>query len=319
MNARTITLAALCVALLEGPAGWGATPEQHTQGGEKSGKGWMGISIQDMTPRLARAMDLRTERGALITDVARGSPAETAGLKDEDIITKFGDREITDADDVRSLVRGTAPGSSVTVVFLRKGEKRSATVKIGRMPKAMAAPLPLLPAPRTRIYRFDDPPPTGLTLRTLRKQLGKYFQAPDGRGVLVEEVEEESDAAAAGFRAGDVITRIGGEQVEEVRDVRRALRNADAGDTLHVEVLRRGSPTMLTLTLPERTEEMDFRFHSDSEDLFELLDPPDLDGLQLELERIRPQMNDLRRDLQQKLRHRWALPRCAPCPGKTDS
>jgi C-terminal processing protease CtpA/Prc len=112
------------------------------------------------------------------------------------------------------------------------------------------------------VFRFETSYAMGLKLRTLGEQLGGYFQAPGGHGVLVEEVEEESDAAKAGFQAGDVITNVGTETVEEVRDVRRAIRNAGEGETVAFDILRRGNSQKLNMTVEKREHSRRFHFRS---------------------------------------------------------
>ena len=81
----------------------------------------------------------------------------------------------------------------------------------------------------------------GLGLMELNPQLGKYFEAPEGKGVLVESVKEGSAAEKAGFRAGDVILKIGDKNVEKIRDVHKQLSKYEEGDKANFEILRKGT------------------------------------------------------------------------------
>jgi serine protease Do len=299
-----ITLALVLGIVLWGDAMRAAPPGETQQETKRSGRGWLGVSIQDMTPRLARSMHLKTESGALVSDVIDDSPAEDAGIHEEDVIVEFNGSAVKDADDVRAAVRHTPPGTQVAVTLQRGDDRKSVQVKIGKAPRATAfATTPIPPMP-PRVFRFETNVLMGLTLRTLNGQLGHYFQAPGGHGVLVEEVEEESEAAKAGFQAGDVITGAGTEQVEEVRDVRRAMRNADEGDNVTFDILRRGSQQKLSLKVEDQGEARSYHFRSNMFDDGEFDDLEDLDELndlqlKLEMENLRPHMEDLRRGMRE--------------------
>jgi serine protease Do len=279
---------ALLLGLLFSRAGSSAALPLHDEPREDgvAGKGWLGVSIQDMTPELARSMHIGTESGALISDVTEDSPAERAGLKEEDVIVTFDGKVVENADDLRVAVRRTAPGSRVAIVVARHDNRTSLEVKVGKQPRALAAPFApptmLLPRP----FPFGLPDRHGLKLRTLEQQLGEYFQAPDGRGVLVVDVEEGSDAGKAGFQAGDVIVRAGKERVENVRDVRRAIRNAEKDATLAFAILRRGSNRELTLTITKHPSAGMFRFRSGHGWGGWHLDGKALKGLELDLEHL---------------------------------
>jgi serine protease Do len=240
----------------------GAAPHNHGSPVHEAGRGrgWLGVSIQDMTPALARSINVKTETGALISEVTDESPAERAGLKDEDIVVTFDGKAVENADGLRDAVRRTAPGSRVTIEVARRDERTSMEVEIGKAPRSLAAPFPPIPPLPPQLFQFTTSGSSGLTLRTLGEQLGAYFQAPGGHGVLVEEVEHESDASRAGFQAGDVIIRAGSAPVDAVRDVRRAIRDASKGETVAFEVVRRGSSQTLGLTVNDDRDSRLYRF-----------------------------------------------------------
>ena len=226
--------------------------------------GWLGTAVQDMTPKLARSMNVKTEEGALINEVVEESPAEKAGLQEEDVVVEFAGKKIVDADDLVSAVRKSAPESSSAIVVMRKDEKKSFQVTLGRRPRSndrrsfsLRVPTP----PRIRIFR--DSELYGLILMELNRQLGEYFDAPGGHGVLVEEVERRSKAEKAGFKAGDVIVTIGKERVEEIRDIHNALEDYKEGDKADVEVVRKGTKVKLALEVEEPTRDRMYRFRSD--------------------------------------------------------
>jgi membrane-associated protease RseP (regulator of RpoE activity) len=285
--------------------------------------GYLGVSIQDMTRRLARAMDVKTDEGALVDEVIDESPAEGAGLKDEDIIIEMDGKKIADADDLRSSIRKATPGTKVSIVVMRKDEKKSFTATIDkaphtnsysysytppvmpRMPRAPRAPR----APRD-IHIFSSDANLGMSISSLNKQLGKYFDAPDGKGVLVQEVEEDSRAEKAGFLAGDVIVRIGKETIKNVQDVTDALDDFKKDEKAEVEILRKGAKKTLTFEVPDM--DRPHRLHLGSgnnwlnEHEFDLnVDPPDFEwneeghgSFERELMELKQELLNIGREIQ---------------------
>jgi S1-C subfamily serine protease len=226
-------------------------------------QGWLGVQIQDMTSKLAKKKNLSTEEGALVTKVTEKGPAEKAGLKEDDLIVEFNGHTIYDSDDLSKAVRRTKPGTTVPVTVQRNNEKKILQVTIGKM-KSGPWPVGVAPtAPGIRHFGFMQSVSSyGLTMRDLNPQLAEYFGAPEGKGVLIDEVEKESDADKAGFKAGDVILRVGDESVEDVSDVREALREQKEGDKIDVEVLRKGSRKTLTLTASDEDLSDVYEFQS---------------------------------------------------------
>ncbi|HTO94837.1 MAG TPA: PDZ domain-containing protein, partial [Bacteroidota bacterium] len=235
-------------------AGGTAASQERTERGH--GRTWLGVTIQDVTPRLARDRDLHVKSGALVGSVSDESPASRGGIRENDVIVEFNGKPVEDAGDLVGAVRDARPGAKATVGLYRGSEKRSLDVTLEEGPEefhgfAFRGPVHIPRIPRVRIFRAGDM--MGLTLSDLNRQLGEYFQAPDGHGVLVEEVERESAGAKAGFKAGDVIIRAGSERVERTEDFADAFRDLRKGDSLGVSILRRGSPLSLTLRAEDET------------------------------------------------------------------
>ncbi len=270
---------------------------------EKKG-GWLGVSIQDMTPKLARSMDVKISEGALVNEVVDDSPAEKAGIKNEDVIVEFNGKKIVVADDLSDAVRSTKGGTKASIVVNRKNERKAIEATIGENPKRQIA----VAAPRAHGFStWNSSGMFGLHLRELPEQLGAYFGAPNNRGVLVEEVDENSKGAKAGFKAGDVITKVGRKTVEDIEDIRRGLYAYDDGEKADIEVLRKGTKQTITVEVEEIDEPNQFQFFYDTPhgfrwnefevpDLPELNVVPDLDNL-IRLERIQPGMKNIKKDV----------------------
>lgn len=245
-------------------------------------QGWLGVSIRDVTPKLAREVKLSVKDGAYVSEVVDDSPADSAGITDGDIITEFNGKKIELADDLTHIVRETAPGTKVTVKVNRKGENKSLTLSVGKNPMRMPMAITIPRTPRIMINMFGDI--EGMQLMDLNEQLGKYFDAPNGKGVLVKEVKEKSNAEKSGIKAGDVITAIGSESVSDVGDIREAIADLDEGDSVTIELLRKGKKSSVSLTVSEDDQE-NIYWRGDNFDFHFAPKMEQLERMQKELER----------------------------------
>ncbi|GJQ19799.1 MAG: hypothetical protein HBSIN02_01540 [Bacteroidia bacterium] len=216
---------------------------------EKARAGWLGVSIRDVTKDVRAERKLPSDDGAYVVDVVDESPADSAGLKKGDVIVEFGGRKIYDADDLSKSVKRTEPGTRVPIVVLRNGEKKTLLIVVGKYPRPRVARF--FAGPGNVLRRFQSTGMLGMTVMTLNEQLARYFGAPNDEGVLVESVEKGSAAEKAGIAAGDVILRVGSRSVDEIEDLWRGLDKYEEGDTVEIEVLRKGSKKTLKLVLDE--------------------------------------------------------------------
>lgn len=249
-----IVFGALLAAILT----LGATPytvagcDSPPLGFEKSSRQpWLGVALQDVTRELAKKKNLKTDEGAYVSDVVRKSPADSAGIEEGDVIVEFNERQIYDADDLVKAVRRAEVGTKAKVVVMRDGERKELYATLKKSPRRHTFFGATPPAIHNRIMISRGAGTVGLGLMELNPQLGKYFEAPEGKGVLVENVEEGSAAEKAGFKAGDVILKVGEKNVETIRDVRRQLSKYDEGEKASIEVLRKGARQTLTLEIED--------------------------------------------------------------------
>jgi len=272
-----------------------------------SGRGWLGVSTRDMTPRLAKEEEIKIERGAYVNEVLDESPADKAGLKEGDVILEFNGKKVDDADDLVDAVRETSPGSTVSVAVFRSGENKSFQVTVG---KARHERLGYFPIPRVHpeVHVFSHRGYSGLHLMNMSEQLAEYFGAPEKKGVLVNEVDEGSAAEKAGFKAGDIIVKAGDFTVGERHDIDDALDDVHAGDKVEFGVLRKGAS--MTLTLVAEKQSHGFRFRSEDfpemNERFHL----DLDKFKMEMKSlgktIQEEMHNLREKLHDELHTVWS-------------
>jgi len=185
--------------------------EQLVQFGETR-RGWLGVQIVTVTEEIAESLGLDRARGALIGDVVKGGPAETAGIKAGDVVLSFNGRDIPEMRDLPKIVADTAVGSEVDVVVLRKSEQQTLRVTVGRLEdgEKQLASVDTKEAPQAE----DAKPMLGLTLKAL-DDVARAEQeiAAEIKGVLVTEVLAGSQAEEKGIKPGEVIVEIGQEAV----------------------------------------------------------------------------------------------------------
>jgi serine protease Do len=167
-------------------------------------RGWLGVSIQDLTPELAKSFELGSTKGALIAQVIKGGPADKAGLKRGDVVISYDGKEITDTGTLRNKVADTVMGKEVTVTVLREGERVDLTVKIGSEQEAIE----LLSA--SLKYRL------GVVVRPLTAKEAEQYGLDAQEGVAIDSLESDGLLAKAGFEVGDIILEIDGRSVNGV-------------------------------------------------------------------------------------------------------
>ena len=283
MKNRYITalLVLVCMLAFTAEAAQEMTKESRSRSKKQ---GWLGVGIQDVTPKFARDHELKIKEGAYINEVVEESPADSAGLKEEDVIVEFNGKKIEAAEDLTEAVAGTKPGTKVTVKINRNGDAKSLSVTVGknrmRMPFAITAPR----APRVIVNMFGGDI-EGMDLMDVNKQLGEYFEVPGGKGVLVKGVEKGENAAKAGIKAGDVITKIGDETINNIGDIHDAVSDLDEGDKVNVELIRKGKKTTVSLEISDdRDDDEEYYWQNHMPGNFNFHFQPQLEQMQKELE-----------------------------------
>lgn len=240
-------------------------------------EGWLGVSLQRLTPDIREAAGISEKGGVLVTDVVEESPAEKAGFEAGDIILKYDGKEVTSPRRLSKLVRKTAPDTKVKVDISRDGKKKTLTAEIEELDPEKAQTikiygdkgkkellldfdddLSLLGLPHLRHWLGSD---LWLGIHTvdLTEQLAKYFQVKDGRGILISEVVSESPAEKAGLKAGDILIKADGERIEDTPDLHDVIGDHEKGEELELVVLRKDKEMKLKATLEERPDRKKWR------------------------------------------------------------
>src|ERR1700693_4639964 len=275
------------------------------------GGSYLGVDTRDVTPDRLAELKLKEEHGVEVTTVDQDAPAGKAGIKEHDVILSVNGTTVESVEQLRRMIHEIPPGRMVTLGISRNGQPLTFKAQLAdrkkpfpmvpgkpfkfAMPAMPAVPaVPVMPA-MPMMPDFDVPVSvvvvhsstrSGLMVENLTPQLGDFFGAKNGQGVLVRSVEKGSRAEKAGFHAGDVIVRVNGETVNDVGDFSHAL-NGRKENTASVSIIRDKKQQTLSLTLPERKRSDLF------EESFELpeIDAEtviDLSQVQSQIARVRP-------------------------------
>jgi serine protease Do len=267
---------------------------------------YLGVDIVDVSSDRLGALKLKEEQGVEVTMVDQDAPAGKAGIKEHDVILTMNGTAVESKSQLQRMIHETPAGRVVSLGLSRDGQpltvkvqladRRSEFPHIGKskdndfhfeMP-----PMPNMPdfdVPNIGVVYVHSSMRSGVMVENLTPQLGEFFGAKGGNGVLVRSVEKGSRADKAGLHAGDVIVRVGEQAVHDTSDFTHALRGRNAG-SVNVNVIRDKKELTLTLTLPERKES--------GEMIEESLEVPELDAetqaelseVQDEVAKLRPQM-----------------------------
>lgn len=246
------------------------------------GGSFLGVYAEDVNKENMNKYGLREARGVAVTQVVKDSPAEKAGLRKDDVILRFEGDSVTSVRKLNRLVSEVAPDQTVRLSISRSGAEQEVSVTIGKR-NAPANTFKRIPGfegledlpgmmipgvPGARVWKWESPADgpegmvfgfgnnrrIGVSTMQLNKQLAEYFGIAEGQGVLVTAVNEGSPAAKAGLKAGDVITAVDGEKVENSGDVARGINKKKEGDVT-LTVIRKGNQRTFTVT-PEKVKPM---------------------------------------------------------------
>lgn len=204
------------------------------------------------------------DKGAVLESVVKESPAEKAGLKKGDIITKIDDKKIDATSDVTSAIKAHKPGDKVSITYLRDGKEQKATAELtkwkGMNMATMTAPKlwgesmnkgMLSPA----IPRISG---TGTFFRMGGLKLGLSVQdTDDGKGVKVLDADEEGNAAKAGIKENDIITHVDDKAVNGADEIAKVIREKKDQPTMRFQITRAGKQQTIEVKVPRKIKTAD--------------------------------------------------------------
>ncbi|MDP2227689.1 MAG: DegQ family serine endoprotease [Moraxellaceae bacterium] len=204
-------------------------------------RGYLGVVIQDITKDLAEAYGLPKPAGALVAKVMPDTPADKAGLKEGDVITRFNDREIGLSSDLPQMIGRSRVGEKYPLTVIRDGKVRTLTFEVAVMPEDQDAA-----ATKTKAAAKPDINRLGISIRDINAQ--EKSQLKIEGGIVVLQVGEGA-GADAGLRAGDVIVALNGKAVNTSQQFVEVAKGLPAGKAVPMSVNRRGQPLILPLRL----------------------------------------------------------------------
>ncbi|WP_280138032.1 PDZ domain-containing protein [Terriglobus roseus] len=235
-------------------------------------QGYLGIAFHGVNDGEIAAMHLKDGHGAEIIMVDHDGPAGKAGLREHDVVLSVNGVSIEGEDQLRKMLRDTPPGKSIALYICRNGVEQTVTAVMSTREEVdkqarqtrFIVPVPVddtaivvapaePPASRSGFghgfiagHLLPTPTYTGATVDAMGAQLADYFGVKDGKGLLVHEVENNSPAAVAGLRAGDVIVKMNGGRVATEKDWTRALHESK-GRAVTMTVIRERREQVLTM------------------------------------------------------------------------
>ena len=197
-------------------------------------RGWLGVSIQEITSELAEALDMEIPKGALISQIIEDSPAEKSGLKEEDVILFFDGEEIFYSSDLPLTVGAIRPDTEVNAMVLRGGKKKTIQVTVGELPKDPT-------------MAFNDPQQNilGIVVEDQTEGNQRIFI----EGVKVTSVDPEGIAYKSGISAGDIIYSLARVRIQNVNEFKDVLSDLDLEKNTTIGVARNGNKRILSLNL----------------------------------------------------------------------
>ncbi len=224
-------------------------PDEDRDDRRTGRSGYLGVLAEKLTPE--DKAELKADSGVKITDVVDDSPADKAGLAEDDIIQSVNGEKIRRPEDLVRKIREIGPRKEVKIGILRDGKRQEIMAETGRIRRSYREP----EQSQRRVFRMTFPGSKrlGVRLTGLNEDLAEYFKAENG--ALVLEVDEEGPAARAGLKAGDVIVRVEDEDIEEASDVTDALSDLREGDEAKLTVIRKGVRQTLDVEIEETWDE----------------------------------------------------------------
>jgi serine protease Do len=199
-------------------------------------RGWIGIMIQKITPELKEKLKLKDERGALVADVLVGGPADKAGIRRGDVIISFDGREIKDANELPHVVASGSIGKAVMVGVIRLEQKQNFRVLIEELREDIDP-----------LASVSDGLELGMALQQVNPELARQYELPRTGGLLVVEVEVDSEAYDAGIEPGDIILEVDQIPVKDLRGFSKKIDEYGTDQTILLLVDRGGSTLFVTL------------------------------------------------------------------------
>jgi serine protease Do len=190
-------------------------------------RGWLGVTIQEVTPDLAKSFGLKENKGALVAQVSLGSPAEKAGIEQGDIILEFDGKKISESNDLSRIVASTPVGKMIALKLSREGKVVDRSLKVGEMDEKGEA-----------ARASSSHQSLGITVQNLTPEIAQGLGLKKSGGVVVTQVESGSPADEAGIQTGDVIREVNRKPVKNADDFIQKIEKTKGQDNILLYIQR---------------------------------------------------------------------------------
>jgi serine protease Do len=199
-------------------------------------RGWMGVSIQNLTAELAKSLGIKETEGALISGVEKNSPADKAGFKRGDLVIALDGRKVADSTSLRNMVASSAPGTKVDVKIVRDGKEMTIGMTLGEYKEKRVIK-------KTEYNNVLK----GVTVQELTPTLRDRLSLPENlNGVVITNISEDSPSQGL-LQANDVIQEVNRKAIQSAEDYDRAVSKIGENDTVLLLIYRDGGSVYLTI------------------------------------------------------------------------
>lgn len=200
-------------------------------------RGWLGVSVQPVTPELAKQFNLKEEKGALVGDVVEDSPAEKAGIQRGDVIVEYDGKEFDEPSNLRNMVANTPPNKEVTIKLMHDGKPETVKVAIAELP----AEVQKLPGKFDNILK-------GVHVQNITPELKKSLDIPKRiTGVIITDIEDGSPAEGV-LMQHDIIMEINKERIDNIKDYETVGSKIKSDQSILMLIYRNGSTVYIPLS-----------------------------------------------------------------------
>jgi serine protease Do len=207
-------------------------------------RGWLGVSIQDVTEEMRDALDLEERSGALVAEIFPGSPADEAGFEVGDVILAVEDYRVDDANDLKNRVARLEVGGEYDFIINREGAERTLEVALGERPADLQAYYRELESAEPESLSLDN---VGMEVQTVTDELAEELGLEEAVGALVIRVERDGPADTAGIRRGDVVLEYDRQVIDDAGELEYLTRRTAEGEPVLVLIWRNGRTSFLAL------------------------------------------------------------------------
>ncbi len=201
-------------------------------------RGWLGVSIQPVTPELAKQFNLKEEYGALISDLVEKSPAENAGIMRGDVIVEIEGKKVDEPDHLRNMIAGTSPGTEINLKVIREGKSKSFKVTVGELPAEMQ---------KASGGEYDNVL-KGVSVQDLTPEISRQLNISSRiKGVVIADIAEGAPSEEV-LRREDVIVEINRKKIADIKAYENIVSKIKTKEDILLTVFRNGAAIYIPLS-----------------------------------------------------------------------